>query len=130
MRRAKLIVVAVSGGVAIAMIPIIWETLQLPGLGQTPITAFVIMTAMRHEPGWKAATRAFGCLLGGLYGLVAMSWIGGATAKLCILAIGAPPRFSAIERHAAFRNAPSRPPTRGQQPVTDRQNVESDRSRT
>jgi hypothetical protein len=48
---------------------------------------------------------------------------------------GTPPRFSAIERHAArrlftkdvfrgeseFRNAPSRPPTRGQQPVTDRQ---------
>jgi hypothetical protein len=74
----ELLVVALSGGVAIAMIPIIWETLQLPGLGQTPITAFVIMTAMRHEPAWKAATRAFGCLLGGLYGLVAMSWIGDA----------------------------------------------------
>jgi uncharacterized membrane protein YccC len=74
----ELLVVAVSGGVAIAMVPIIWETLQLPGLGQTPITAFVIMTAMRHEPAWKAATRAFGCLLGGLYGLVAMSWIGDA----------------------------------------------------
>ena len=74
----ELMVVAASGGVAIAMIPIIWEGLQLPGLGQTPITAFVIMTAMRHEPAWKAATRAFGCLVGGLYGLVAMSWIGDA----------------------------------------------------
>jgi len=74
----ELLVVAVSGGVAIAMIPLIWETLQLPGLGQTPITAFVIMTAMLHEPAWKAATRAFGCLLGGLYGLVAMSWVGDA----------------------------------------------------
>jgi Na+-transporting methylmalonyl-CoA/oxaloacetate decarboxylase beta subunit len=39
----ELLVVAVSGGVAIAMIPIIWETPQLPGLGQTPITAFVII---------------------------------------------------------------------------------------
>ena len=68
-----------SGGVAIAMIPVIWEALQLPGLGQTPITAFVIMTAMRHEPAWKAATRAFGCLLGGLYGLLAMSWVGDAS---------------------------------------------------
>jgi hypothetical protein len=57
---------------------------------------------------------------------------------------GTPPRFSAVERHAArrlftkdvfrgeseFRNVPSRPPTQGQQPVTDRQNVKSDRSRT
>lgn len=75
----ELLVVAVSGGVAIAIIPMIWEGLQLPGLGQTPITAFVIMTAMRHEPAWKAATRAFGCLLGGVYGLVAMSWIGDAS---------------------------------------------------
>ena len=54
---------------------------------------------------------------------------------------GTPPQFSAIERHAArglftkdvfrgkseFRNAPSRPPTRGQQPVTERQNVKSNK---
>jgi uncharacterized membrane protein YccC len=73
-----LIVVAISGGIAIALIPMIWEGLQLPGLEQTPITAFVILTTMRHEPAWKAITRACGCLLGALYGLVAMSVIGDA----------------------------------------------------
>jgi len=73
-----LLVVAISGGIAIALIPMIWESLQLPGLGQTPITAFIILTALRHEPTWKAVTRACGCLLGALYGLAMMSLVGDA----------------------------------------------------
>jgi uncharacterized membrane protein YccC len=70
--------IAVTGGIAIALIPLIWETLQLPGLGQTPITAFVILTAMRQEPVWRALTRAAGCFLGGVYGLTAMHLVGDA----------------------------------------------------
>jgi uncharacterized membrane protein YccC len=69
--------IAITGGIAIGLIPLIWETLNLPGLGQTPITAFVILTAMRQEPVWKALTRAAGCLFGGVYGLVAMHLVGG-----------------------------------------------------
>ncbi|HWB51070.1 MAG TPA: FUSC family protein [Stellaceae bacterium] len=69
--------IAITGGIAIALIPLVWETLDLPGLGQTPITAFVILVAMRQEPGWRGFTRAVGCLLGGLWGLVAMHLAGG-----------------------------------------------------
>jgi len=84
-----LLVVALSGGIAIGLIPMIWESLQLPGLGQTPITAFVILTAMRHEPSWKAITRACGCLLGALYGLAAMRLVGDAFVPwLTAIAIG------------------------------------------
>ncbi|PYE87203.1 FUSC family protein [Phyllobacterium leguminum] len=63
---------AISGGIAIAAIPSIWESLQLPALGQTPITAVIILISMQSGPHWKAATRAFGCLLGAAYGLLAM----------------------------------------------------------
>ena len=69
--------IAITGGIAIALIPLIWETLDLPGLGQTPITAFVILVAIRQEPGWRALTRAVGCLFGGLWGLAAMHLVGG-----------------------------------------------------
>ncbi len=68
----ELAVNAISGGLAVAMIPTIWESLQLPALGQTPITAVIILISMQSEPHWKAITRASGCLIGGIYGLLAM----------------------------------------------------------
>lgn len=74
----ELAAVALTGGIAIATIPAIWTALQLPGLDQTPITAFVILTAMRQDPVWKALTRAAGCLLGGIYGLAVMHLVGDA----------------------------------------------------
>ena len=74
----ELAAIAITGGIAIGLIPVIWETLNLPGLGQTPITAFIILTAMRQEPVWKALTRLAGCLLGGAYGLLAMHVVGDA----------------------------------------------------
>jgi uncharacterized membrane protein YccC len=70
--------IAITGGIAIGLIPVIWATLDLPGLGQTPITAFIILTATRQEPVWKALTRVSGCLLGGAYGLLAMHLVGDA----------------------------------------------------
>jgi uncharacterized membrane protein YccC len=85
----ELAAIAITGGIAIALIPLIWETLDLPGLSQTPITAFVIVIAMRQEPGWRALTRAVGCLLGGVYGLVAMHLVGSAFVPwLALLFIG------------------------------------------
>lgn len=72
---ADLLAVAVTGGIAVALIPDVWETFQLPGFAQTPITALVIVTASRHEPGLKAINRILGGLLGGLYGLLAMALV-------------------------------------------------------
>nr|WP_294545594.1 FUSC family protein [uncultured Rhodopila sp.] len=59
------LVIAITAGLAIASVPSVWYSLELPGLGQTPITAFVIMIAIQRDPHWTAATRAFGCLAGG-----------------------------------------------------------------
>ncbi len=73
----ELAAIALTGGIAIALIPLVWESLDLPGLGQTPITAFVILVASRQEPGWRALTRSAGCLFGGLWALAAMHFVGG-----------------------------------------------------
>jgi uncharacterized membrane protein YccC len=52
--------------------------LELPALGQTPITAFVVMTAMRSDPRLKALARLIGCCIGGLYGIAAIGIVGDA----------------------------------------------------
>lgn len=70
-----LLAIAITGGLATASIPAIWETLQLPGLGQTPITAFIILVAMRREPVMTALNRVAGCVLGGAYGLLCMHFV-------------------------------------------------------
>ncbi|WP_374545709.1 FUSC family protein [Rhodoblastus sp.] len=70
-----LLTIAITGGLATASIPVIWEALQLPGLGQTPITAFVILVAMRREPVLTALNRLAGCVMGGLYGLFCMHFV-------------------------------------------------------
>ena len=72
----ELAAIAIVGGITMALIPVIWEALELPGLGQTPITAFMILCAMRKEPSWRAVTRAAGCLVGGIWGLLAMHFVG------------------------------------------------------
>jgi uncharacterized membrane protein YccC len=73
----ELAAIAITGGIAMALIPLVWEALDLPGLSQTPITAFVILVALRQEPGWRALTRGAGCLFGGLWALAAMHFVGG-----------------------------------------------------
>lgn len=70
-----LLVIGITGGLATASIPVIWDTLELPGLGQTPITAFVILVAMQREPAWTAVNRLAGCVMGGLYGLICMRFV-------------------------------------------------------
>ena len=69
------LVISISAGLAIASVPSVWNGLELPGLGQTPITAFVIMLAIQRDPHWTALTRVLGCLLGGVYGLLCLSII-------------------------------------------------------
>jgi uncharacterized membrane protein YccC len=83
-----LLAIAVTGGLAVACIPLIWEALDLPGLGQTPITAFVILIAMRRGPAWVALNRVVGCVLGGAYGLLCMRLAGDAFAVWIPLLFG------------------------------------------
>jgi uncharacterized membrane protein YccC len=75
----SLLATAITGGIATAGIPQIWESLQLPGLDQTPITAFVILVAMHREPAWTAINRVVGCILGGAYGLLCLALVGDST---------------------------------------------------
>jgi uncharacterized membrane protein YccC len=85
----ELLANAITGGIAIACIPTIWVSLQLPELGQTPITAFVILSAMRREPSWMALNRAAGCAIGGIYGLFCMGVVGdNIAAWLALLFVG------------------------------------------
>jgi uncharacterized membrane protein YccC len=70
------LVIAITAGLAIASVPTVWNGLELPGLGQTPITAFVVMIAIQRDPYWTALTRAFGCLAGGIYGLLCLAIVG------------------------------------------------------
>ncbi len=83
-----LVAIAVTGGLAVACIPLIWQALELPGLGQTPITAFVILVAMRRGPVWVAVNRVAGCVLGGAYGLLCMGFVGDAFAIWIALLFG------------------------------------------
>jgi uncharacterized membrane protein YccC len=83
-----LLAIAVTGGLAVACIPWIWQALELPGLGQTPITAFVILLAMRSGPAWVAVNRVAGCVLGGAYGLLCMYFAGDAFAVWIALLFG------------------------------------------
>jgi uncharacterized membrane protein YccC len=80
--------IAVTGGLAVACIPLIWQALDLPGLGQTPITAFVILLATRRGPAWVAVNRIAGCVLGGAYGLLCMHFVGDAFAVWIALLFG------------------------------------------
>jgi uncharacterized membrane protein YccC len=81
----NLLATAITGGIATASIPTIWEALQLPGLGQTPITAFVILVAMHREPAWTALNRVIGCLVGGVYGLFCLRLVGDNTVLWLLL---------------------------------------------
>jgi hypothetical protein len=57
-------------------------------LGQTPITAFVILVAMRRGPAWAAVNRVAGCVLGGAHGLLCMRLVGDAFAVWILLLFG------------------------------------------
>ncbi|WP_298955250.1 FUSC family protein [uncultured Methylobacterium sp.] len=74
----RLLAVALTGGISGVLIILIWEGFQLPGFGQTPISAFLILAAMRGEPWLNAFNRIGGCFVGGVYGLLAMAACGDA----------------------------------------------------
>jgi uncharacterized membrane protein YccC len=71
-----LLVVALTGGIAVASVPAIWDGLELPGIDQTPITAIVIAIAIQRDAQWTGALRIFGCCIGGVYGLLCVHIVG------------------------------------------------------
>jgi uncharacterized membrane protein YccC len=71
-----LLVVALTGGIAVASVPVIWDGLELPGIDQTPITAIIIAIAIQRDAQWTAVLRILGCCLGGAYGLVCVHLVG------------------------------------------------------
>jgi len=63
---------ALTVGIAVTAVPVIWTTFHLPGFDQTPITAFIVVGAAKEGIGWKSLNRCMGCVLGAMLGLVGM----------------------------------------------------------
>jgi uncharacterized membrane protein YccC len=73
---------ALRAGVGVMLVPWIWNWLELPNLSQTAITVAAVMAvqapsedevANREQIVLRAAHRVFGCLIGGVVGLAALS---------------------------------------------------------
>lgn len=67
---------ALTVGVAVTLVPVIWIGFSLPGLDQTPITAFIVVSAAREGIGWKSLNRTIGCAIGAGLGLLGVMTLG------------------------------------------------------
>ncbi len=68
---------ALTVGIAVSLVPVVWTTFHLPGFDQTPITAFIVVGAAREGIGWKSLNRCIGCLLGALLGFLGVMMLDG-----------------------------------------------------
>lgn len=68
---------ALTVGIAVTLVPVIWIGFSLPGLDQTPITAFIVVSAAREGIGWKSLNRTIGCAIGAGLGLIGVATLGG-----------------------------------------------------
>ena len=73
---------ALRAGLGVMLVPWVWNWLELPNLSQTAITVAAVMAvqapsednvANRGQIVLRATHRIFGCLIGGVIGLVALS---------------------------------------------------------
>lgn len=73
---------ALRAGAGVMLVPWVWNWLELPNLSQTAITVAAVMAvpapsedeiANREQIVLRSAHRVFGCLIGGVVGLVALS---------------------------------------------------------
>lgn len=67
---------ALTVGIAVSLVPLIWTVFDLPGFDQTPITAFIVVSAAREGIGWKSLNRIVGCALGAALGLAGVNLLG------------------------------------------------------
>ena len=74
---------ALRAGLGVMLVPWVWNFLELPNLSQTAITVAAVMAvqdtsadevANRKQVVVRATHRMFGCLVGGLIGLAALSF--------------------------------------------------------
>ncbi|WP_029005400.1 FUSC family protein [Azorhizobium doebereinerae] len=63
---------ALTVGIAVALVPVVWTVFHLPGFEQTPITAFIVVGAAREGIGWKSLNRCIGCLIGAAVGFLGL----------------------------------------------------------
>ncbi len=68
---------ALTVGIAVTLVPVIWTTFNLPGQSQTPITAFIVVSAAREGIGWKSLNRCIGCAIGAALGLIGVALLPG-----------------------------------------------------
>lgn len=68
---------ALTVGIAVTLVPVIWTVFHLPGFEQTPITAFIVVSAAREGIGWKSLNRCIGCALGAGLGLAGVALLQG-----------------------------------------------------
>jgi uncharacterized membrane protein YccC len=73
---------ALRAGLGVMLVPWVWNLLELPNLSQTAITVAAVMAvqatgedevANRQQIVVRATHRLFGCLIGGMIGLLALS---------------------------------------------------------
>jgi uncharacterized membrane protein YccC len=73
---------ALRAGVGVMMVPLVWSLLQLPSVSQTAVTAAAVMavpaltgdeSSDQQKVNERALHRMFGCLLGGIAGLVCLA---------------------------------------------------------
>ncbi|MEW6123117.1 MAG: FUSC family protein [Pseudomonadota bacterium] len=69
---------ALTVGIAVTLVPLIWTVFHLPGFDQTPITAFIVVSAAREGIGWKSLNRIIGCGIGAVFGLTGVALVGDA----------------------------------------------------
>lgn len=68
---------ALTVGIAVTLVPVVWTVLHLPGFEQTPITAFIVVGAAREGIGWKSLNRCVGCALGAAFGFLGVLTLDG-----------------------------------------------------
>jgi uncharacterized membrane protein YccC len=86
--RDALLRMAVIGGTAVMLMPVLWAMFDLPGFSQLAVSVVALVQPDPDATDWKSFNRFAGCLFGGAVGLLAIGLIEGELI-LWLLAIGA-----------------------------------------
>src|SRR3984957_4259674 len=70
MDRVTALRLAMIGGVAVMLIPILWSWLNLPSLAQIVVTCLVVLDRDGASTHFRGLQRVMGCLAGGAFGLL------------------------------------------------------------
>jgi uncharacterized membrane protein YccC len=79
---------AVVGGTAVTLMPVIWAMFDLPGFSQLGVSVMVLLQPDPDATDWRSFNRVAGCLLGAAFGVLSIGVIEGELI-LWLLAIAA-----------------------------------------